>query len=164
MSIFTTYRPVAAPLRPDRWFGGPGFRFGLPWPWEDAPGAVTVVDQSGSSSAPTLLSLIAPRSAGAGLAVVWAEPDAIDVNAMAATFGRSSAAGRGARLLSERKALVARSRALVVELLEPTGDHVIRVMIGGGPGTLFAEFAFPSNAADGYRPHVETALGTWAWG
>ena len=163
MSIFQTYRAIAPPLRAERWFGAAGFHFGMPWPWEDAPGAVSVVDADGHESRP-LVCALAPRSDGAATVVVWSDPDPIDVTVVAPTFARTSAAARGARVLSDARVSVARSRSLLAELLEPGGDHVTRVLIGGGPGTLFVEFCVPASAIDGYRPHILTALGTWRWG
>ncbi|GAA0947180.1 hypothetical protein [Virgisporangium aurantiacum] len=165
MARAARFRSVRAVLPPDTWFELPGrLRFGMPWPWQQHTEVdAEIVDDTGQAGARVPLGQAsAPRTSGEAGVLLWRgdgslEPYLTDL----AGYCRQVYGGPPRSLRWIRLGGV---RAVVIEADTANAQRTHRLVAEWGLNhTLHGEFRTPADAADGYRPHLDTMLATWQW-
>lgn len=157
------FRSVTPVLPVETFFAciAPAFRLGLPFPWENFPLEMLVTDPSN----PPLLALHAPRTDGLNplITVYFAtnRPDVTTADIRPLLHDLESS--YQGRVKGVRKVLLGGVPA-VIPVVEGPRLLVQYLMVNSGPGCVEAVLQLPTSHAAAYLPHVETLLGTWAWG
>lgn len=157
------FEPPSPILPADGWINVAGhFRFGYPWPWQRVDDPGDVIDTTGDTAeVDVICGLVAPRHNGSARLTLWRSAGSFRATVPTVDDGIRSLYGTSPTRV--RRILLAGVEALVIEVPHG-GDHVMR-LIAHNPreGTLHGQLSSPAAAADGYRAHLETMLGTWSW-
>lgn len=150
-------------LQVDEWIDVPGhYRFGLVWPWERQDAGNDLVDSRGLSTGMSVDVLaVAPRTEGSATVMFWREDGAPDSVVPRGT-GKSFSRLYGGRLQEERLVELGGARAAYISIATRY-DHLWRVMAPRPKGSVHVEMRVPLAHAGGYRPHLDTILGSWRW-
>ncbi len=157
------FQPVRATLPPDDWFVLPGhFTFGYPWPWRRSNELGAVLNWSGLRVDREILGAVeAPRVNGSARLLLWREEGLFDpvLPVVADQVGTLY----GAACRAQRRVRIGGSRAVIVEVDTPQRERVHRMVAEWGRELLHGEMRTPLDVADGYAPHFDTMLASWAW-
>lgn len=157
------FRPCRALLPVDDWCIVPGrLRFGLPWPWGMSDSPSELVDATGGAvSGDSVAVVAAPRSDQDVTFNLWRDDGSLIP--MLPGIGERIAATYHGSLVGERRVQLAGTRAVLV-VVDGGGERVWRLVADWSGHLLHGELSVPTSTADGYAPHLETMLATWAWG